>query len=71
MTKEVHRMKVHVFGNRPSPLVARNSLKRVIREEAQRHGTDAIDFVEHHFYVDDGPLFVLTDSEAINLLSKT
>ncbi|KAI7804924.1 hypothetical protein IRJ41_023810 [Triplophysa rosa] len=46
-TKEIvdYRMKVHVFGNSPSPAVAIYGLRRAIREGAQEHGTDTVDFV--------------------------
>lgn len=58
VTKAEHRMKVHVFCNIPSPFVAMYSLKKVLREGAQKHGTDAQHFMERHFYVDDGLIFV-------------
>ncbi|KAI7808136.1 hypothetical protein IRJ41_016509 [Triplophysa rosa] len=72
-TKEIvdYRMKVNVFGNSPSPAVAIYGLRRAIREGAQEHGTDTVDFVERHFYVDDGLHSVSTDAEAIDLLSRT
>ncbi|XP_042281759.1 uncharacterized protein LOC121906755 [Thunnus maccoyii] len=73
MTKEIidYRMTVHVFGNSPSPAVAIYGLRRAIKEGAQEHGTDTVNFVERHFYVDDGLLSVPTDAEAIDLLRRT
>lgn len=73
VTKEVidYRMKVHVFGNSPSPAVAIYGLRRAIREGAKEHGTDTVNFVERHFYVDDGLRSVSTDAEAIDLLRRT
>lgn len=73
MTKEIidYRMTVHVFGNSPSPAVAIYGLRRAIKEGAQEHGTDTVNFVERHFYVDDGLLSVPTEAEAIDLLSRT
>lgn len=62
MTKEVHRMKVFVFGCSPSLLMQCVASKEVITEGAQEHGTDAVNLVECHFYVHDGLLFVLTDA---------
>ncbi|GAA6111700.1 uncharacterized protein LOC113648627, partial [Tachysurus ichikawai] len=66
-----YRMKVHVFGNRPSPAVAIYGLRRAIREGAQEHGADTVEFVERHFYVDDGLLSVPSEAEAIDLLQRT
>lgn len=73
VTKEVieYRMKVHVFGNSPSPAVAIYGLRRAIREGAPQHGADTINFVERHFYVDDGLISVPTDHEAIDLMRRT
>lgn len=61
-------MKVHVFGNSPSPAVAIYGLRRAIKEGAQEHGADTVNFVERHFYVDDGLRSVSTEAEAIDLL---
>ena len=73
VTKKVieYRMKVHVFGNSPSPAVAIYGLRRAIKEGAQLHGTDTVEFVERHFYVDDGLISLPTDHEAINLIRRT
>lgn len=72
-TKEIidYRMKVHVFGNSPSPAVAIYGLRRAVREGAQEHGADTVNFVERHFYVDDGLCSLPTDAEAIDLLYRT
>lgn len=66
-----YRMKVHVFGNSPSPAVAIYGLRRTVRKGAQRYGQDTVNFVERHFYVDDGLCSVPTDAEAIDLLRRT
>ncbi|XP_029112188.1 uncharacterized protein LOC114911891 [Scleropages formosus] len=66
-----YRMKVHVFGNSPSPAVAIYGLRRAIREGAPHYGDDTVQFVERHFYVDDGLISVPTDHEAIDLLKRT
>lgn len=70
INKEVveYRMKVHVFGNGPSPAVAIYGLRRAIKEGAQEHGEDTVKFVERHFYVDDGLVSVPSEAEAIDLL---
>ncbi|XP_041926339.1 uncharacterized protein LOC121690066 isoform X1 [Alosa sapidissima] len=66
-----YRMKVHVFGNSPSPAVAIYGLRRAIRDGAEKYGADTVNFVERHFYVDDGLCSVPTDAEAIGLLHRT
>ncbi|XP_067282594.1 uncharacterized protein [Pseudorasbora parva] len=73
VTSEVvdYRMKVHVFGNSPSPAVAIYGLRRAVRDGAQAYGQDTVNFVERHFYVDDGLCSVPTDAEAIDLLRRT
>lgn len=49
-----YRMRVHVFGNCPSPAVAMYGLKRTAIEGEDKYGTEVRQFVERHFYVDDG-----------------
>lgn len=73
VTKDVvdFRMKVHVFGNSPSPAIAIYGLRRAIREGSQEHGEDTVNFVNRHFYVDDGLCSMPTDAEAIDLLRRT
>ncbi|XP_037617247.1 uncharacterized protein LOC119483203 [Sebastes umbrosus] len=66
-----YRMKVHVFGNSPSPAVAVYGLRRAIREGAQEHGADTVKFVERHFYVDDGLISLPSEADAIDLLQRT
>lgn len=69
-TKDIieYRMKVHVFGNRPSPAVATYGLRRAAQEHEQVYGTAAKHFIERNFYVDDGLLSLPTEAEAIDLL---
>lgn len=73
MSKDVidYRMRVHVFGNSPSPSVAIYGLRRAIQEGADQHGADTVQFVERHFYVDDGLISLPTDADAISLLRRT
>ncbi|XDV22790.1 hypothetical protein PO909_027607 [Leuciscus waleckii] len=47
------RMKVHVFGNSPSPAVAIYGLHRVAKEGEPMHGTDTYNFVKRDFCVKD------------------
>ena len=49
-----YRMKVHVFGNSPSPAVATYELRRAARDCDQEYGAAAGHFIERNFYVDDG-----------------
>ncbi len=73
MSKDIidYRMRVHVFGNSPSPSVAIYGLRRAIHEGAHKHGKDTVQFVERNFYVDDGLISVPTEAEAISLLQRT
>nr|XP_054587010.1 uncharacterized protein LOC129152514 [Nothobranchius furzeri] len=73
LSKEVqeYRMRVHVFGNSPSPAVAIYCLRRAIQEGEAKFGADTRHFVGRHFYVDDGLISVPTESVAIDLLKRT
>jgi hypothetical protein len=56
-------MKVHVFGNRPSPAVAIYGLHRTALVAEETFGSDIKKFVFNHFYVDDGLISVPTVDE--------
>ncbi|XP_040289970.1 uncharacterized protein LOC121002590 [Bufo bufo] len=73
INKEVidYRMRVHVFGNSPSPAVAIYGLKKTAQLGEAEYGSDARQFVERNFYVDDGLKSFPTAKEAINLLTRT
>ena len=66
-----YRMKVHVFGNSPSPAVAIYGLRRAAQEGSKEHGIDVQQFVMRNFYVDNGLTSVSTDDEAIDTLKRT
>ncbi|KAK3525067.1 hypothetical protein QTP86_014353, partial [Hemibagrus guttatus] len=66
-----YRMRVHVFGNSPSPAVAIYGLRRAAAYDEKEYGSDAKYFVEREFYVDDGLLSTPTAAEAIDLLTRT
>ena len=66
-----YRMRVHVFGNSPSPAVATYGLRRAAMKGEQQHGSDTRHFVEREFYVDDGLISVPTEEQAITLLKRT
>lgn len=64
-------MRVQVFGNSPSPAAAVLGVKRAIAKVAQEHGTDTVNFVERHFYVDDRLVSLKSEAEANTLLQQT
>ncbi|XP_026003932.1 uncharacterized protein LOC113009687 [Astatotilapia calliptera] len=66
-----YRMKVHVFGNSPSPAVAIFGLRKAAHLFDTQHYSEAKQFVQRHFYVDDGLKSLPTESEAIKLLKDT
>lgn len=66
-----YRMKVHVFGNSPSPAVAIYCMRRAAQEGERDHGSDAKQFVERQFYVDDGLTSFTTSEGAIDVLTRT
>lgn len=63
-------MRVRVFGNCPSPSVAIYGLKRTAMEGETEYGSDAREFIECHFYVDDGLKSFSSADEAIDVLSR-
>ncbi|XP_030580177.1 uncharacterized protein LOC115776592 [Archocentrus centrarchus] len=66
-----YRMKVHVFGNTPSPAVAIYCMRRAAEKGEKEYGSDARQFVERQFYMDDGLTSVSTPEKAIDLLART
>ncbi|XP_057695101.1 thymocyte nuclear protein 1 isoform X1 [Corythoichthys intestinalis] len=72
MSKSVcdYRMKVHVFGNSPSPAVAIYCMRRAAVEGEEEHGLDAKQFVMRHFYVDDGLASTASSEEAVEILTN-
>ena len=65
-----YRMRVHVFGNSPSPAVAVYGLRRAAREEEGQFGSDAKRLIEREFYVDDALKSFPTEEEAISVLKR-
>ncbi|XP_061170784.1 uncharacterized protein LOC133180260 [Saccostrea echinata] len=66
-----YRMRVHVFGNRPSPSIAMYGLQRIGELSANTHGPEVKEFIVNDFYVDDGLKSCPTEQEAIDLIRKT
>ena len=65
------QMKVHVFGNSPSPAVATYGLRRTAKDAEKGFGSDIKTFVERNFYVDDALSCHSSPEEAIDLLRRT
>ncbi|RXN11463.1 hypothetical protein ROHU_010601 [Labeo rohita] len=66
-----YRMKVHIFGNSPSPAVAIYGLRQAAKEAESEFGADVRRFVERDFYVDDGLRSLPSATAAIDLLKRT
>ena len=64
-----YRMRVHVFGNSPSPAVATYGLRKCVEKELD--SSEVKMFVEHDFYVDDGLTSSPTVEQAMDLMQKT
>ncbi|XP_071158970.1 uncharacterized protein [Mytilus edulis] len=62
-----YRMKVHVFGNTPSPAVATYGLREAVSEAEN----DVRSFVTNDFYVDDGLISFADKDDAIDLMQRT
>jgi hypothetical protein len=46
-------MRVHVFGNSPSPAIATLGLRKVAQKAESKYGSHITQFVGKDFYVDD------------------
>lgn len=66
-----YRMRVHVFGNSPSPAVATYGLRKAAQSGEEVYGSDVVNFVIRNFYVDDGLVSLPTASDAIDLMKRT
>jgi hypothetical protein len=66
-----YRMKVHLFGNTSSPAVATFGLRKTANVGEAQFGSDAKEFVERNFYVDDGLKSLPTSEQSIDLLRRT
>lgn len=65
-----YRMRVHVFGNSPSPAVAIYGLRRAAKQGETEFGSDTRQYVERDFYVDDGLKSFSTEAEAICVIKR-
>ena len=66
-----YRMNVHLFGNTSSPAVATFCLRKTAREAETQFGSDAREFIEKDFYVDNGFKSLPGPEESIDLLKRT
>lgn len=66
-----YRMKVHLFGNTSSPAVATFGLRKTAQIGEEQFGSDAREFVERNFYVDDGLKSLPGSEQSIDLLQRT
>lgn len=64
-------IKVHVFGNSPSPAVAIYALRKAALHGETEHGAEAKQFIMRNFYVDDGLSSFPTEGETILVLKRT
>lgn len=62
-----YRIRVHVFGNSPSPAVAIYCLRQSVKDG----DPEVKNFVNRDFYVDDGLKSLPTDKEVVDLLKNT
>ena len=66
-----YQMRVHVFGNSPSPSIATYGLRRTADQAGSKFGSDVKAFVHRNFYVDDALPSHPTADETIDLLNRT
>ncbi|XP_073512411.1 uncharacterized protein [Phyllobates terribilis] len=65
-----YRMRVHIFGNSPSPAVAIYGLKRSAQEVEAEYGSDVKQFIDKDFYIDDCLKAMPSNESAISLLRR-
>ena len=65
------RMKVHVFGNAPSPAVATYALRQCVNDSECPANDEVKDFVMRNFYVDDGLSSYPTVEKAVDIIQQT
>ncbi|XP_074662167.1 uncharacterized protein LOC141914773 [Tubulanus polymorphus] len=66
-----YRMRVHVFGNSPSPAVATLGLRKAAQESEAKYGSHVTEFVANDFYVDDGLTSRPTVIDAVTIMKDT
>ncbi|XP_052819918.1 uncharacterized protein LOC128245732 [Mya arenaria] len=66
-----YRMRVHVFGNKPSPSVANFGLQKTAAISETEFGKDVKEFISQNFYVDDGLVSLPTVEQTVDLMKRT
>ncbi|XP_069107400.1 uncharacterized protein [Argopecten irradians] len=66
-----YRMKVHTFGNSPSPAITTYGLRNAADSVKKEHGVYISDFVRENFYVDDDLLSLPDAKSATDILKRT
>jgi len=66
-----YRAKVHLFGNTSSPALAIMGLRYAVSDVQGKTSDKAKQFIEDHFYVDDGLKSVSSTIEAIEIIKET
>ena len=69
-----YRMRVHVFGNSPSPAIATYGLRKAVCPQSHGADTNCDDvchFVNNKFYIDDALVSKQKDQDLVNLLTRT
>ncbi|KAK3098135.1 hypothetical protein FSP39_016503 [Pinctada imbricata] len=66
-----YRMRVHVFGNKPSPAIATYGLRKTVENCEETYGSDVKDFVCRNFYVDDGLVSLSSAAEVTDLVKRS
>ncbi|XP_063409069.1 uncharacterized protein LOC134692542 [Mytilus trossulus] len=65
-------MRVHVFGNSPSPSVANYCLRKAVcNHEGEEQCDNVCKYVKEHFYVDDGLLSSDSEKDIASLIKRT
>ncbi|KAK7905069.1 hypothetical protein WMY93_017676 [Mugilogobius chulae] len=65
-----YRMRVHIFGNSPSPAIAIYGLRRAAKELERDNSSHTTQLVESHFYMDDALLSFTSETEATETVEQ-
>ncbi|KAK7893312.1 hypothetical protein WMY93_022464 [Mugilogobius chulae] len=65
-----YRMRVHIFGNSPSPAIAIYGLRRAAKELERDYSSHTTQLVESHFYMDDALLSFTSETEATETVEQ-
>ena len=66
-----YRMKVHVFGNSPSPAVATYGLRKAVCDHDKGACDQVCQYVKDSFYVDDGLVSKPHEKDLVDLITQT